>query len=112
MNRREFLHYYYYHSLGHPESMYLKQLPKKLETPLIDPHRQGDVHGWGIHIIEGPNRVLITWCCVGILIASFVTSLAFAIIMKTQEEGFGIGQWMVAVLATTMTAFYFQWEEE
>jgi hypothetical protein len=112
MDHREFLHYYYNHSRGHPESIYLERLPKKLGTPLNNSRLQGPVYGWGIHIIEGPNKILLTWCCVGILVISFVVSVVYAVVMKTQEQGFGIGQWMVAVLATTLTAFYFQWEED
>ena len=32
--------------------------------------------------------------------------------METQEQDFGIGQWMVAVLTAMLAALYFQWEEE
>ena len=112
MTSQEFLHYFNYHAQGHPESIYLERLPKKLGVPLTGAQLQSTAHGWGIHIIEGPNRVLLTWCCVGILIISFVISLVYAVVMKTQEQGFGIGQWMVATLSAMLMALYFQWEED
>jgi hypothetical protein len=42
---------------------------------------------------------------------SFIVSVAYAVVMKTQEQGFGIGSWMVAVLTTSLAAVYFQFEE-
>ena len=111
MDYREFLHYYYNHSRGHPENIYLERLPKKLGNPLNKPPLVGPAYGWGIHIIEGPDKVLLTWCCFGILVISFLVSVIYAIVMDTQEQGFGIGQWIVSVLTAALAALYFQWEQ-
>lgn len=69
------------------------------------------VFGWGVHIIEGPNKVALSWATFIGLCLSFVVSIFYSKLMNTQEQGFGIGQWMVAVLATGMAALYFQWVE-
>jgi hypothetical protein len=110
MNRCEFLHYLHGNHNSHQEDTYLLRLPKRLNSPLCDPRLSED-HGWGIYIIEGTNRVVLTWCCVFIVVLSFVVSVAYSVIMKKQEQGFGIGQWMIAVLTTILAALYFQWED-
>lgn len=110
MDKREFLHYFHQYANGHKEAAYLDKFPKRLDPPLCNPQSPDD-HGWGTHIIEGPNRVVLTWCCVVVLLASFVVSVVYSMLMKTQEQGFGIGQWMVAVLTTMLAALYFQFEE-
>lgn len=63
--------------------------------------------GWGVHIIEGPNKPLLAWLATAILVLSFAVSLSYDIGFKNKESGFAIGQWMVAVLATALTAVYF-----
>ncbi|KAF2733914.1 hypothetical protein EJ04DRAFT_258658 [Polyplosphaeria fusca] len=110
MSRYEFLHYFHGYHDSHQEDTYFVRFPKRLNSPLCDPHSSED-HGWGVYIIEGPNRVVLTWCCVVILVLSFVISITYSVVMKTQEQGFGIGQWMVAVLTAVLAALYFQWEE-
>ena len=60
-----------------------------------------------MHIIEGPNKPLLAWLATGILILSFVISLVYDVVFKNKESGFAIGQWIVAVLATALTAMYF-----
>jgi hypothetical protein len=52
--------------------------------------------------------VVLTWCCVVVLLMSFVVSVVYNVKMKTQEQGFGIGQWIVAVLTTMLAALYFR----
>lgn len=63
--------------------------------------------GWGVHIIEGPNKPLLAWLATGILVLSFMISLVYDIVFKNKESGFAIGQWIVAVLSTALTAVYF-----
>lgn len=112
MDPREFLHYFYVRADSHPHSIYLERLPKKLEPSMYHLQSQELVFGWGLHIIEGPNKAALSWACFVILLLSFIVSVIYAIVMKTQEQGFGIGQWMVAVLCTALTALYYQWEED
>lgn len=72
---------------------------------------QGLMFGWGIHIIEGPNKAVLSCACFLILLSSAIVSITYALAMKTQEQGFGIGQWMVAVLSAALMALYYQWED-
>lgn len=112
MGRREFLHYFHFCEVSaHPHSTYLERLPKKLETSMYQLQPEGLTFGWGIHIIEGPNKAILSWACCLILLSSFVVSVTYAVVMKTQEQGFGIGQWMVAVLSAALSALYYQWED-
>ena len=81
---------------------------RALRTPFIDEWGDRKLQvGWGVHIIEGPNKPLIAWLATGILVSSFVVSLVYDIVLNNRESGFAIGQWMVAVLATILTAVYF-----
>ena len=47
--------------------------------------------GWGVHIIEGPNKPLLAWSVTGILVLSFFVSLAYDEGLKNKESGFAIG---------------------
>ena len=60
--------------------------------------------------IEGPNKALLLWIVCAILVLSGVVSVVYAVVMKSEEQGFGIGQWIVAVLSTALAALYYQWE--
>lgn len=42
---------------------------------------------------------------------SFVVSLMIFGIAGTQEQGFGVGQWLLAVMACIMGALYFKLQE-
>lgn len=44
-------------------------------------------------------------------IISLVVSVVYSAVMRTQEQGFGIGSWILTVLGTTLTALYYQWQE-
>lgn len=94
----------------HCGSIFLDRLPKKIGGSILSenvPH----TFGWGVHIIEGPNKVALSWALVASIVASFVISVMYAVIAKTQEQGFGIGQWFMAVITAVMAALYFQWME-
>jgi hypothetical protein len=67
--------------------------------------------GWGVHIIEGPNKAAISWTLFCILLLSFIVALAYEIVVKAQDTGFGIGQWMVAVLTAPLSGVYFDLAE-
>ena len=110
-----FFHYLWDHA-SHPESsgnggfdtLFFNRLPKKLGESILKQTDPGKLQlGWGVHIIEGPNKPLLAWLATGILVLSFVISLTYDITYKNKESGFAIGQWLVAVLATALTALYF-----
>jgi hypothetical protein len=91
------------------ENIWLQRLPKKLDRDLIAEAQQAKgnapanedlAFGWGVHIIEGPNQAV-----------AFVVSGMIVGFAKTQEQGFGVGNFLLAILASTMTAVYFQLQD-
>ncbi|KAF2422384.1 hypothetical protein EJ08DRAFT_481465 [Tothia fuscella] len=114
IDHRTFLHYFWKHESHHndPCDFWLNRMPKKLhESILKQSAATGPQMGWGVHIIEGPNKPVIACIFAFFVILSFLVSVICAIVMKTQESGFGIGQWMVAALSAMATAFYFHLTE-
>ena len=115
IDRRTFFHYFWEHA-SHPTStgnvafdtLFYNRLPKKLGTSMLAPTDPGKLHlGWGVHIIEGPNKPLLAWMVAAIVTMSFVLSVIYDVAMKNKDSGFGFGQWMVAVLTAALTAVYF-----
>ncbi|CAN9115727.1 unnamed protein product [Alternaria alternata] len=104
----------------HMENIWLQRLPKKLDRDLIAEAQQAKgnapanedlAFGWGIHIIEGPNHaVLGLLLAIGVAVA-FVVSGMIVGFAKTQEQGFGVRNFLLAILASTMTAVYFQLQD-
>ena len=116
MDYRTFIHKMTCHHLeggkSYNDTKFLKRLPKKLDTSIISGVGASDLpFGWGVHIIEGPNTALISWIVFVVLLLSFAVSVVFAKLANTQEQGFGIGQWLVAVLSAALAAVYFQMAE-
>jgi hypothetical protein len=95
---------------------WLQRLPKKLWPSLLGAYRNADhtkdVMGWGVHIIEGPNRKAITWLCILLLLISVTVSVLYARLKGDTAAGFGIGAVIVSSGALLMPAFYLQWKEE
>lgn len=119
MDHRTFLHYMLDHNdqpsckdpLRDRDSTFLKRLPKKVGCSIFSEPPKDLPFGWGVHILEGPNKAVIAWIVFTGLLLSFVVSLIYAIVARTQEQGFGIGQWMVAVYTIGLTAVFFQFSE-
>ena len=97
----------------HKSSTFLNRLPKKIGCSIFAVGDEMDQisYGWGVHIIEGPNKTAMGWTLVTGVLLSFVISVLYAMAAKSQEQGFGIGQRLIAVVATVMGALYFQWTE-
>lgn len=115
MDSRTFLHYFYEHK-AHSQlrsAKFVHRLPKKLGESLtrsIAPEEFRE--GWGVHIMEGPNKVAICWALMIVLLVSFGVSLGYDLITKTGDSGFAIGQWIVAALTVALSALYFSLEDE
>lgn len=63
--------------------------------------------GWGVHILDGPNHTMLALLmCIGVII-SFVISGLVVGLAKTQEQGFGIGSFVLAIVVSGMTVVYF-----
>lgn len=72
---------------------------------------EDDVRGWGILIIEGPNKVAMTWLTGIVVTLSGVVSVVYAVVKNDVSGGFAIGAYVIAFWVAWMTAFYFQWKE-
>lgn len=118
IDRRTFYHLFYSNLEDHSPSgsvvrdmMYYNRLPKKLNASILAGPSAGDGFGWGVHIIEGPNKPVIAWFTAIILFVSFLVALLYDILRQNADSGFAIGQWVVAVLTAVMTATYFHLED-
>jgi hypothetical protein len=112
-----FLHYLEYHATENSlrGRTWLNRLPKKLERSLLDLRRsteiEKDIVGWRVHIIEGPNMVMITVLTVIMVGISGVVSLVYSFSRKDVSGGFAIGAWIVAGWVALVTTLYYQWKE-
>jgi hypothetical protein len=114
IDKRTFLHFFWNaekHSHS-PCNIWMNRMPKKLNDSMSKQDTQNGPHmGWGVHIIEGPNKSFVALIFAMSIILSFFVSVLWAVCMRTQESGFGIGQWMVAALTAGFSAFYFNLAE-
>lgn len=128
-----FLHYLHrarWNIFGeHTEDTWLQRLPKKLNESILAKVRQDDAtnqqdgqeeaimdpnlaFGWGVHVLDGPNHaVLGLLLAIGVVIAFIVSGIVVGF-AKTQEQGFGVGSFLLAILASVMTAVYFQLQDQ
>ncbi|PSN74055.1 hypothetical protein BS50DRAFT_481151, partial [Corynespora cassiicola Philippines] len=111
----------------HTEDIWLRRLPKKLNESLLDriqnsmnnpqSRQQATVDpdlafGWGVHIIDGPNHaVLGLLLAIGVGVAFVVSGMVVGI-AKTQEQGFGVGSFLVAIFVSVMAAVYFKLQDQ
>ena len=116
IDSRTFFHYFWNHrrrtSQDGTSSLFLNRLPKKVGTSMLQQEASNTLNlGYGIHIIEGPNKKLLSVAVFVILVVSFAASLAYSLATHAQESGFGIGQWMVAAMTAGLGAIYFDLTE-
>ena len=103
--------FHYFHNPHDPDpsrTVFYERMPKKLGSSIFCQSDRSKLQfGWGMHIIEGPNKPLIAWLMTAIVVTSFVVSVVYDVSLKNTDSGFAIGQWMLAVLATSLAALYF-----
>ncbi|KAL4956632.1 hypothetical protein BDW69DRAFT_181409 [Aspergillus filifer] len=101
------------HNLEHDEgdlnlsrSNWISRLPKRLDQRIVE----GDegIYGWGIHIIEGPNKVVIFWITIITVLATIVASSLWAALNNDMQGGTGLGTLMAALPPIILTAFLFR----
>jgi hypothetical protein len=94
---------------------WLSRLPKKLDRKLEEVRRMipmdDDVLGWGILVVEGLNKALVTLLTFLLLLFSGFITIAFSIWRDDVSGGFAIGAYIVALWAALITALYFQWQK-
>jgi hypothetical protein len=111
----------------HTEDTWLQRLPKKLyksvlaevrQDNAINQHGEQDAatdpnlaFGWGIHILDGPNHAVLSLLLIIGVAVAFVVSGMIVGLAKTQEQGFGVGNFLLAILASIMAAVYFKLQD-
>jgi hypothetical protein len=112
----------------HTEDIWLQRLPKKLNESILAQCRQDDASsdqdeqeaiadpnlafGWGVHILHGPNHAVLGFLLsIGIAVAFVVSGMVVGF-AKTQEQGFGIGSFLLTIVASAMAAVYFQLQDQ
>lgn len=112
----------------HTEDTWLQRLPKKLKDSVLAEIRQNDAtnqqnqqeaikdpnlaFGWGVQILHGPNHAVLGALLIIGIAVTFIVSGMVRGFGKTQEQGFGTGNFLLAILASTMTAVYFQLQDQ
>jgi hypothetical protein len=105
----------------HQDDTWLGYLPKKLEISVLanplpgsasNPHSNPLVDrklafGWGIHILHGPNHTILWQLLLMGVAISFLVSCMIVGIAKTQEQGFGVGSYLLAIVIGGTPALYF-----
>lgn len=113
-----FLHYLHRARLNHWNehvgSIWLQYLPKRLDTSIFDmvqnpggTDKEEIVFGWGVHILEGPNHAGLSIILAVGIVVSFVVSGMVVGFTKTQEQGFGVGSFLMGIVTCVMAAVYF-----
>ncbi|KAH6999455.1 hypothetical protein EDB80DRAFT_724692, partial [Ilyonectria destructans] len=87
---------------------WLPRLSVQLDNRVID----GDeaCHGYGIHIIEGPNRVAIFWIFMTTMAASILACVLWPALNKDVQGCTSLGVLVVALPAAVPVAFLFWFE--
>jgi hypothetical protein len=114
IDHRTFFHYFWNHRRhqSSPSSIFISRMPKKLGRSMREQDMPVQLNlGWGVHIIEGPNKKLISLLLFLIVLLSFIISLVYSCATHADESGFGIGQWILASLTVGVSAVYFHVSE-
>ncbi|KAI3316669.1 hypothetical protein HD806DRAFT_527666 [Xylariaceae sp. AK1471] len=82
------------------------RLPKRLNKRVIDCDEA--CFGWGVHIIEGPNREVIFWIAILTILASVLTSVLWSTLKSDVQGGAGLGALIVALPPAILAAFLFR----
>ena len=105
----------------HCGDTWLRRLPKKLNESMLasgQRHFMSDnadsyfadpdlAFGWGVNILDGPNHTMLALLmCIGVMV-SFVISGLVVGLAKTQEQGFGIGSFVLSIVVSEMTVICF-----
>jgi hypothetical protein len=111
MPRHSFFQYYRQRRNCHPQStFFINRLPKKLGTSmtvLSKNNPSGLEFGWGIHIIERPNRSAIAALYAGLFVLGLIFAVSYNAYMGTSDSALTYGLWIVATLAVALSAVYF-----
>lgn len=69
-------------------------------------HNGSQAVGWGIHIIEGPDGMVILWLTVATILVSFILAVLWAVFRKDVQGAFGIAAFVVASESALAVSFF------
>lgn len=103
-----FIHYLEHgqEDLNPNRSIWSPRLPKRLDGRIID--CGVPTYGWGIHIVEGPNREAVFWIVIITVLGSILASILWSTMHKDIQGGTGLGTLIVALPPVIMAAFLFR----
>ncbi|KAM6511763.1 hypothetical protein FALCPG4_016758 [Fusarium falciforme] len=87
---------------------WLPRLPLRLGTRVIDGEEA--CYGYGVHIIEGPNRMTIFWMFMATMAASILACVLWSGVKEDIQGGTSLGALIVALPAAVLAAFLFRFE--
>lgn len=85
---------------------WLPRLPKRLNNKVMDCGEATE--GWGIHVIEGPNREAVFWVLMITISASVLASVLWTSLKGDIQGGTGLGALIIALPPAIMAAFLFR----
>lgn len=86
-------------------------MPKKLQESILkssDPLPTG----WGIHIIESPNKTAIFWLMTLNVCSRLLLSILWTKLKGDLKGAFAIGAWVISVPTVLMLAFVIKWSDD
>jgi hypothetical protein len=103
-----FLHYLEHEDkdLCLTKSVWTPRLPLRLHKRIIE--CDIPTYGWGIHVIEGPNRSAVFWIVITAIFGSILASILWSSLRNDIQGGIGIGTLIIAVPPVIMMAFLFR----
>src|SRR5450756_723794 len=105
-----FLHYLSCKAYN-PKAAWLPRFPKKLDASIL--RFAGAVnYGWGIHINEGPNYLILGIINLLLLVISGLTAFLWKFFMHDFQGAFGFAGWLVAVINGILVVHIFKWQQE
>ncbi len=82
---------------------WLPRLPMRLDSRVVD---SGEAcYGWGIHVVEGPNREVIFWILMAIILTGVVAGVSWSFLRNDVQGGTALGALVVGLPPAVLAAF-------
>jgi len=85
---------------------WLDPLPKRLKKRVMD--SEPACYGYGMHVIEGPNREGIFWITIITMLVVILTSVLWSTFRNDVQGGTGLGALILAFHTAILTTFLFR----
>ena len=96
----------------HRRLLWGNRIPQKLHRSILQAQSSEDlIIGWGVHIIEGLNKITLYSSAFGVMLVSGIVSVAWAVARDDVQGGFGIGAWLASMLGVVVMLLATKWSE-